>query len=427
MKKNSFFTGMFFGILFTGIISFTLFTFYNFSQTRSGQQALTKSLAELVEKENLEGVKEEANLEKEQDISISEFEDKVDEIDQVLGDMYYETIDQNSLWESAYEGYVAGIGDPYTSYFTAEQFQSFMEDTSGSYEGIGVVVGFSESGENVQVVAPFEGSPGEKAGILPDDIILKVNDIDIAGFTLEEVVKEIKGPKGTDVVLNIYRQSSGKMLDITITRDIIDNQTVSYELFSGGIGYIKVTGFQEVTYDQFIAALKDLETQEMKGLIIDLRNNPGGLVNIVAAMADEILPEGLIVYTEDKNGNRKEIESDEKHRFDKPLVVLVNGNSASASEIFAGAVKDHERGTIVGTTTFGKGLVQTTVQLEDGSAIKVTIARYFTPDGYFIHKVGIEPNVVVELPEEFKDKYIVDRENDTQLDKAIEVIQGQIK
>lgn len=359
--------------------------------------------------------------------SIDEFQDKLDQIDEVLEQTYYEDYDQEGLWEGAYEGYVSGIGDPYTTYFTKEQFESFMEDTSGSYEGIGVVVSFDETGSNVVVVAPFAGSPGEAAGILPGDYVLKVDGTDVAGMTLEEVVKLIKGEKGTQVLLSIYREDTKEFKDLTITRDVINQETVAYEMLEDNIGYIQITGFQEVTYDQFRKAYDDLEAQGQQGMIIDLRNNPGGLVEIVAQIADEILPEGLIVYTEDKYGKREEIKSDGESQFTKPLVVLVNENSASASEILSGAVKDHEVGTIVGTTTFGKGLVQGSYQLEDGSALKVTVAKYFTPDGNYIHEKGIEPDIAVELPEELQNQYYVEREQDTQFQKAVEVIESELK
>ncbi|PKM51322.1 MAG: hypothetical protein CVV02_06880 [Firmicutes bacterium HGW-Firmicutes-7] len=353
--------------------------------------------------------------------------EKLADIDKVLDSKYYEDFDEDTLLEAAYKGYVSGIGDPYTSYFSKEQFDLFLEDSAGSYEGIGVVVTFGENGEDIEVLSPFAGSPGEKAGVRQGDRILKVDGLDISGMTLEEAVKLIKGPKGSSVVLSVYRKKDDKILDVSIVRDVINMETVTYEMLEGNIGYLNISGFQEVTYDQFMEALKSLEKQGQEGMIIDLRNNPGGLVYIVAQIADELLKEGLIVYTEDKDGKREEIFSDEKHQFNKPLVVLVNEYSASASEILAGAIKDHEVGTIVGEKTFGKGLVQGSYQLEDGSAIKVTIAKYFTPSGNYIHKIGIVPDVEVQLPEELKNQFKVDRDQDTQLIKAIEVMKELYK
>lgn len=348
--------------------------------------------------------------------------EKLEDIDEILESKFFEDYEKEALIEAAYEGYVRGIGDPYTSYFSKEDFQLFMEDSAGSYEGIGVVVTFGENGEDIEVLSPFASSPGEKAGVLQGDRILKVDGVDISGMSLEETVKLIKGPKGTPVVLTVYRKKADEILDLNIIRDVINMETVTYEMLEDSIGYMNISGFQEVTYDQFMEGLDALEKQGQKGMIIDLRNNPGGLVYIVAEIADELLKEGLIVYTEDKDGKREEIFSDEKHQFSKPLVILVNEYSASASEILAGAVKDHGVGKIVGTNTFGKGLVQGSYQLDDGSAIKVTIAKYFTPNGNYIHEIGIKPDVEVQLPDELKNQFRIEREKDTQLIKAIEVM-----
>ena len=354
-------------------------------------------------------------------------EDKFNEINEVLDSRYYEAFEEELLYEGAIEGYVDGIGDPYTRYYTKEEYQSFLEDTTGSYDGIGVVVSYGEDGESIIVVSPFSGSPGELAGMLPGDRILEVNNTDVTGMDLEEVVDIIKGPKGTQVVISIYRPSTSEMLDIEITRENIDVPTVAYEMLDNDIGYIELSGFQVVTDQQFFEAYNALEAEGQEGMIIDLRNNPGGSVYVVGAISDLLLPEGLIVYTEDKAGKRSELTSDEEHQFTKPLVILVNENSASASEILAGAVKDHGIGTIIGTTTFGKGLVQGIEELEDGSAIKVTISKYFTPSGNYIHGIGIEPDIYVELPEDYKNKLYVDREHDTQLQKALEVINDELK
>ncbi|MBC7960659.1 MAG: S41 family peptidase, partial [Vallitaleaceae bacterium] len=360
----------------------------------------------------------------EAETSYNDLDAKLEDIDELLGEKYYESIDQAALNEAAYEGYVSGLGDPYTTYFSKEDYTSFMEDTNGSYEGIGVVVTFGENGEDIEVLSPFAGSPGEKAGVLQGDRILKVDGADVSGMALEEVVKLIKGPKGTDVIVTVYRKLTDKIIDLTITRDVINMQTVTHEMLPGDIGYMTISGFEGVTYDQFIEAYDDLEKQGQKGMILDLRNNPGGYVHIVAKIADELLGKGLIVYTEDKNGKKEEIYSDADHQFQKPLVILVNAYSASASEILAGAVKDYKVGTIVGTTTFGKGVVQGTYELEDGSAVKVTVAKYYTPAGNNIHGIGIEPDIAIELPEELQNQFRVEKDQDTQFQKAVEVMQG---
>lgn len=351
-----------------------------------------------------------------------DIEDKFQDIGQVLERRYYEDFEMEDLYESSIEGFVNGIGDPYTTYFSKDEFDSFLEGLAGSYEGIGVVVSYGENGKDIIVVAPFEDSPGEKGGMLPSDKIIKVDNIEVTGMTLEQVVDRIRGEKGTQVTITVYREESQETLDLVITRDVISMQTVSYEMLDNNIGYIQLSGFEEVTYDQFMEAYQDLEAQGQEGMIIDLRNNPGGLVTSVEAISDELLPEGLIVYTEDKAGNREELFSDAGHQFTKPLVILVNENSASASEILAGAVKDYGIGTIVGTTTFGKGLVQSSFRLDDGSALKVTIAKYFTPSGNYIHSIGIEPDVIVELPKEYENQLYIERENDTQFQKAVEVM-----
>jgi carboxyl-terminal processing protease len=360
-------------------------------------------------------------------VSMEEFEDKIDVLEDVIDAYYYEDYDETVLYETAYEGYVSGLGDPYTSYYTADEYKSLLEATSGSYEGIGVVISYAENNEDIIVVAPFEGSPGQEAGMLPGDIILQVEDLVVKGMTLEEVASNMKGEKGTSVTIKIYRESTLETFDIVVERDVIDMTTVSHEMLEGDIGYISISGFQEVTYEQFMEAYNELEDQGQKGMIIDLRDNPGGLVTVVDEIADELLPEGLIVYTEDKYGNRQSLYSDAKRSFDKPLVILVNENSASASEILSGAVKDHGVGTIVGTTTFGKGLVQSLVPLDDGSAVKVTISKYYTPAGNYIHGVGIEPDIYVEIPEEYQSQLYIEREEDTQFQKAVEVIAEMIE
>lgn len=402
MNKRTYFFGIITGMFIMTIIGMTVF----------GAISIFKMMP-ISQKAQVE------NFEDYDDLS-----EKLEDIDKILASKYYEDYEREALFESAFEGYVRGIGDPYTSYFSKEDFELFMEDSAGSYEGIGVVVTFGENGEDIEVLSPFAGSPGEKAGVLQGDRILKVDGVDIAGMSLEEAVKLIKGPKGTPVILTVYRKKTDEILDLNIIRDVINMETVTYEMLEGNIGYMNISGFQEVTYDQFMEALKSLEAQGQRGMIIDLRNNPGGLVYIVAQIADELLKEGLIVYTEDKDGKREEIYSDEKHQFSKPLVILVNEYSASASEILAGAVKDHGVGKIVGTQTFGKGLVQGSYPLDDGSAVKVTIAKYFTPNGNFIHETGIKPDYEVQLPEEYQNLFRVEKEHDNQLMKAVEVMNG---
>lgn len=346
-------------------------------------------------------------------------EAKLKDIEAELKKKYYEDFDEEKLYEEAYKGFVEGVGDPYTVYFTKEEYKDFIESVDGTYEGIGAYVGYGETQDELLIISPMDGSPSEKAGLKALDRIMLVNDIQVSGISVEELVKLIKGPKGTDVNMTIRRE--GKEYTYVVTRAQIIVPTIKHEMLEEQIGYIRISGFDSVTYDQFMVAFNELEAEEQKGLIIDLRYNGGGLTHIVSSIADELLPKSIIYSIQDKEGNKQVIESDDEHKFDKPLVVLVNGSSASASEILAGSIKDNERGIIVGTTTFGKGLVQSGTLLDDGSYIKITIARYFTPDGYYIHKVGIEPDVVAEIPEvKEEDIDSLPEDWDPQLDVAIE-------
>ncbi|TCK93472.1 carboxyl-terminal processing protease [Natranaerovirga hydrolytica] len=375
----------------------------------------------LVEYLNLSGIY--LGNQQEQELEV---EDKFNILVQYLDRYYYEEINTEDLIENAFKGMLEGIGDPYTVYYNEEEYRRLLESTEGVYSGIGVVVTYDEENSQIRVLSPFIGSPGEKAGLLPDDIILEVDGISVEGMNLEEAVGLITGEEGTEVVLTIYRESEEREMDFPIIRETIDIPTVESEMLENNIGYIQITDFDSVTYNQFMEALEGLEEQNQQGLILDLRNNPGGLLHIVEAIADEMLSEGLIVYTEDKHGNREELRSDGSRSFDKPLVVLINQYSASASEILAGAIKDHEVGTLVGTTTFGKGLVQRPFPVGDGSGLKLTVSKYFTPNGHYIQDVGIEPDVTVEVPEELRNQLTFERDEDVQLHKALEIINDQL-
>ncbi len=351
---------------------------------------------------------------------------KIQMIEKYLDKYYVDEIDKNAMTETMYAGLVAGIGDPYTSYFSAEDLASFMDETEGSFSGIGVEITTDPKDNGILVVAPIEGSPAEKAGVLTNDKIIKVNDKDIIGLSMDAVVSQMKGQDGTKVKITVYRESSGEILNFDLIRKNIQVTSVTHKMLEGQIGYLKLTGFRANSYEQFMQAYQDLQKQNMKGLIIDVRNNPGGLLDSVEKIADELVPKGTIVYTIDKAGNRKDSTSDEK-RIEVPLVLLVNGYSASASEILSGAVQDMGVGKLVGTQTFGKGLVQGLFPLPDGSGLKITIQKYYTPKGVCIQGKGIAPDYKVELPEEYRYSLIVPEEADSQLKKAIEVIQEKIK
>ncbi len=360
-------------------------------------------------------------------IKATSIERKRNEIFSLLDKYYVNEYDEEICNESMFAGMVYGVGDPYTSYMDKATLTKFMEQTEGTYAGIGVVVSVDVKDNRIIAITPYEGAPGAKAGILPGDKFIKVNGEEVTGDGLDKAVSMMKGTPGTSVNVTIYRESEGRTFDVDIVREQINIPTVSHKMYDGDIGYIRITNFERVTYDQFVLAYNDLNNRKMKGLIIDLRNNPGGLLDVVTNITDLLVPEGYIVYTEDKAGNKSYTYSD-TNRINVPLVLLVNENSASASEVLSGAVKDMGVGEMVGTTTFGKGLVQNLFQLNDGSALKITVAKYYTPSGVCIDGTGIEPNYVVEMPVELSVKISsLTLEEDVQLQKALEVVHSKIK
>lgn len=335
--------------------------------------------------------------------------------------LYSDDVTEEMLEEGIYTGYINALGDPYSVYYNEEDTQALYESTTGEYSGIGVVFSQNMSTKISTAVQVYKNSPAEEAGIKEGDILYKVNGRDITAEDLTDVVAEIRGEEGTTVELTVMRGTDLEEVTVEVTRRKIEVETVTYEMKEDNIGYISVTEFDKVTYDQFAAALEELKAQEMEGLVIDLRSNPGGNLSTVVNMLDLMLPEGIVVYTEDKNGEREEYTSDAAQEYDGPLAVLVNGYSASASEIFAGAIQDYEAGSIVGTTSYGKGIVQQLIPLSDGTCVKLTVSEYFTPNGRNIHGVGIEPDVEIE--------YEADVENadaDNQLDGAIAEVKKQM-
>lgn len=334
--------------------------------------------------------------------------------------LYSDQVEEASLEEGLYAGYINSLGDPYSVYYDEEETKSFKESTSGEYSGIGVVMSKNLDTKIVTAVQVYEDSPAEEAGIKANDIIYKVNGEEVTGMDIAEVAQNVKGTEGTKVDITLIRSGTGEEETVTVTRRMVQAHTVSSEMKEDNIGYIRVTEFDSVTYDQFEQALTELENQGMEGLIVDLRNNPGGNLMTTAKMLDLLLPEGLIVYTQDKHGEKSILSSDEEHQFTRPIAVLVNGNSASASEIFAGAIQDYELGPIVGTTSYGKGIVQEVITLSDGSCIKLTTAEYYTPAGRNIHGKGIEPDVEVEYEANAEDENA-----DNQLDAAITEIKNK--
>lgn len=355
----------------------------------------------------------------------TEAEQKLNLIDQTLKDFYFDDIDDSKVLDNIYKAYVNAYGDKYTVYYTADEYAKIQESSNGAYYGIGVVVRKNDDG-TILVVEPYDGAPGKEAGMRKNDVIVTVNGESVADQDLNSVVAKIKGDEGTTVNIGIRRDGSDDIAELTVTRRKVEIKTVAYEMLDDSVGLITISEFDKVTAQQFKEAYAQLETLGMKGLVIDIRSNPGGLLNVVVDMLDEILPDGLIVYTEDKYGNRQEYNGSNPDVIDVPLAVLVNGESASASEIFAGAVQDYGAGTIIGTQTFGKGIVQTIRRMSDGSAIKYTMAKYFTPKGQDIHGHGVTPDIVEELSDEFNNLTEYDDSKDNQLQKAIEVIKGDI-
>ena len=359
-------------------------------------------------------------------VSISNI-NKFNQVRSILKEDYYQNVDENTLMEGAVGGLADSLNDPYTVYFNKEQMQSFMEKSEGSYVGIGISVN-SDSNGILTVIEPFADSPAIKAGIIQGDKIIKVDGKDVTTIRDESmIISMIKGQENTKVDITVYRPAVGKSMDFNILRKKIKITNIKSEIISGNIGYIKLLMFDSDIAGFFVNELDKMRAKGIKGLIIDLRDNPGGSYEQVVAIADRLLPEGLIVYTEDRDKTRQEKKSD-KTELDIPMVLLINGNSASASEILAGAIKDLNRGTLVGTKTFGKGLVQELRVLGDGSGIKVTISRYFTPSGVCIQGIGIKPDMEVGVGEEYENQPVsqIPRNKDIQFKTAIEVLNAKI-
>ena len=334
--------------------------------------------------------------------------------------LYSDEVKEEELEEAVYDGFLSALNDPYTVYYNEEETKEIRESTTGEYFGIGAGMTQNLQTGEITVTNVYKDSPAEEAGLLTGDVLYQVDDHKIQDQDLSEIVSWIKGEEGSEVELYVYRGEERKLHTLTAVRAKIQTQTVEYEQKEENIGYIRIQEFENVTYEQFKSALETLENQGMQGLVIDLRNNPGGNLDTVVEMLRQILPEGRIVSIKDKYGKEDVYDCDGKHEFRKPLAVLVNGASASAAEIFAGAVKDHGLGTLVGTTTYGKGIVQDLFSFDDGTMLKVTTAEYFTPSGENIHKKGIRPDVEIE--------YVYDEENpsyDNQLQKALEIVKSK--
>ena len=323
--------------------------------------------------------------------------DKVHLLESFISTYFLDEIDEEKMADEVYKGVVNGLDDKYAAYYTKEEYQNILEKNQGAYCGIGAYISVDQETGLVQILQPIENGPFQKAGGKAGDLIYKVDGKSMAGKELSEVQAQVKGEKGSKVVLTVLREK--KEFTISVVRDEIKEETVTWQMLPEQIGYIQVSSFDGVTVEQFDSAVDALEKQNQKAMIIDLRDNGGGLLDSAVKMLDRILTKGLVVYSQDKQGKKQEYFAEDEEQFTKPLVVLVNGNSASASEVFSGAIQDEKAGILMGTQTYGKGIVQTIFELEDKSALKLTTSKYYTPLGRNIHGKGLTPDVEVELSE----------------------------
>lgn len=329
---------------------------------------------------------------------------------------YVEKVDGKNLSYKGIEGMISSLNDPYSYFMKPEDYKAMGEEFQGSFEGIGIEIGMNDK-KQIVVISPIDDTPAQKAGLKTGDIILKVDDKSTEGMNLDQVSRLIRGPAGTKVKLTIQREEEQKPIEITITRAVIRLLTVSSKLLEDNIGYIKVKAFREPTSDELDKALDQILPKAKRGIILDLRNNPGGLLSSAIQVASYFIPKGTILYAEDRNGNRDQFDAiSSLYKVRVPVVVLVNEGSASASEIVAGALQDYKRATLVGTKTFGKGLVQSVIQLADGSAISLTVQKWLTPKLRYIHKEGIKPDIQVDWDQ---------KGTDIQLERAKEVLLGK--
>lgn len=406
VKKSGFGSGVLVGAIIGVTVTifllvFTLNVFYNagFVHIGSGGEIYVQDTAILGD----EGIG-------------SVVEEKLNTLDSLMDSFLMEDADKEKAEENIYKAYLGSYGDKYTVYYTPEEYKELMESTTGRFYGIGAVCQKNEDG-TILISDAYENAPAYAAGIRDGDSIIKVDGRDITDMDLSSAVALIKGDKGTSVHLEVLR--NGDSFEVNVVRDEVKAKTVDYTMREDNIGYISISQFDDVTTEQFKTAVKDLNSQGMAGLIIDIRDNPGGVLATVVDMLEYILPDGMIVYTEDKNGKRIEYKGSDDNELTIPTAVLVNGNSASASEIFAGAVQDYGIGKIIGTQTYGKGIVQTIKPLTDGSAVKFTIAKYYTPNGQDIHGKGVKPDIVVNLAK--------DDGEDVQMKTAVEYLLEEIK
>ena len=333
--------------------------------------------------------------------------------------LFDDKVDEDAADEATYKGYINSLGDPYSEYMTKKEFKAFNDDLSGELLGVGIVYTLdnSEEGAPAKIVEVMEGYSADRNGIQPNDVILSIDGQSVANLEMEQIAARMKGKEGTKVKVELYRESTDKKFTVELTREKIKATTVHDELLEDGSGYIRIRQFDRDTDEEFEKAVDHLMDQNVKGIIIDLRGNTGGLLDSTTEMLDYLLPKGKLVTTKYKDGTEDVVNADNKHQVDLPMAILINGMSASASEMFTGAMQDYEKAVVVGTQSFGKGIVQNVYRLKDGSAVKITIAEYLTPKNRHIHKKGITPDIKVEDTRES----IID-ENDAQLREAQKAI-----
>ena len=355
-------------------------------------------------------------------LDYKKIEEKTSVLQNIIDRYFLFDEDMTKVEDGIYAGMMNGLGDPYTVYYTKEEYKALNEDTEGKYSGIGAVVSQNPNTKIITIVKIFDNSPANDAGLQVGDIIHKIDGEEVAGTDMDILVKtKIRGEEGTSFKMTVLRGDDRKEVELDLTRRSIEVETVAGKMLDNNIGYIAVSQFDAVTSEQFKSNIESLQSQGMTKLIVDLRGNPGGLLDQVVDMLDYILPEGLVLYTEDKYGEREEYYSDGSHELKIPMVVLVNENSASASEVFTATFRDFEWGTVVGKTTFGKGIVQNVLPLGDGTAVKITTQHYYPPSGYDLHKVGIKPDVEVDLNEGAK----IGTDSDNQLSAAIDILKNE--
>ena len=404
-KKKSFFQGLVAGLLLSmGITFFTMSAVQIFQQSKFAKNGQSRE----------ETVGE--------NVTDALVVDKLGVLEEAIDKYFWQDVEDQTLQNGVYKGLLAALDDPYSVYYTTEELIALQEQTEGIYYGIGAYISQDKETGYVQISKIIKNTPAEESNLMQGDYIYAINGESMQGKDSTYVVSKIKGEEGSYVTITVIREGVSDPLDIEVERRKIESPTVEYEMHENGIAYIQITEFDLVTTKQFEDAYKQAKEEGMRGLIIDLRSNPGGNLSTVCDIARMILPKGLIVYTEDKYGERDEYSCDGKNQIQVPLVVLTNGYSASASEILAGAVKDYGIGKIMGTTTYGKGIVQKGINLSDNTAIKLTVSTYFTPNGNNIHKIGVEPDITVEFDADQYQKGI-----DNQVEAAKEELLGMIK